>query len=294
MKNFYILILIIILVISCTGCRKNDNLDLQDLYEKNYELFSNHFFGWGAYKYELIFFEPENATVYETAQFGEFFSDGVEKILYVKYERVEFPTYLVGIQYKSANHAKEVYTSNMPRFIINENILALNTTVGYMLLYGEYKEVDGYWLSPDGKVLLFDRQCLERVDMVVPTGVKIIPTFSVFSTTVKNIKCNSELEILLPGAFAYFSSLEKIEFNEGLKEIWGNCIIFHNLEYVVIPESVEKIQNEAFCDVTIYCEVEAKPSGWEDGFAGDNCKVYWKGKWEYVNGVPQPITNKLK
>ena len=163
-----------------------------------------------------------------------------------------------------------------------------------MLLYGEYKEVDGYWLSLDGKVLLFDNQGQERVTMVIPEGVKFVPTFSVISTTVKTIKCNSELEILYTGAFAYFSSLEKIELNDGLKEIWTGCFTFHNLDYVVIPESVEKIEAEAFQNVTIYCEVSKIPWGWHKDFALNNCEVYWKGTWEYVDGVPQPIVSEVE
>jgi hypothetical protein len=37
--------------------------------------------------------------------------------------------------------------------------------------------------------------------------------------------------------------------------------------------------------------VEEKPVGWDKDFAEKNCEVYWKGTWEYVDGIPQPIAN---
>ena len=294
MKKICNLIIIIVLILVCNGCKENNNLDLENLYEKNFELASHHFLGWGAYKYELILFEPENANQFETDHFSSYFSYGVEKLLYVRYELEAMPTYVLAIQYKTVKQANDAYTDNKPRFIKNKNILSYNTTAGYMLLYGEYKEIDGYWLSPDGDALLFDIQGLERVDMVIPKGVKIIPAVSLFSPAVKTIKCNSELEILYSGAFAFLPALEKIELNDGLKEIWGDCFIYHNLDYVVIPESVEKIEAKAFKNVAIYCNVEKKPWGWHKDFALDNCDVYWKGSWEYVDGIPQPIVNEVE
>ena len=296
MKKIYALIIFIILLIACTGCKANNNFDLEDLYEKNFKLASNHFFGWGAndFKYELIIFEPENANEFEVNHFSTYFSEGIEKLLYMKYERQDMIPYIVAIQYESVELARQFYSFNSVLYIRNQNIVAIKIAASYMLLYGEYKEVDGYWLSLDGKVLLFDNQGQERVTMVIPEGVKIVPTFSVISTTVKTIKCNSELEILYTGAFAYFSSLEKIELNDGLKEIWTGCFTFHNLDYVVIPESVEKIEAEAFQNVTIYCEASKIPWGWNKDFALNNCVVYWGGTWEYVDGVPQPIVSEVE
>ncbi len=297
MKKIYCIILIITLIIACTGCKEeNNNIDLNALYEKNGELASYYFFGWGTdeIKYELIIFEPENATIFETAQFGELFTDDVEKILYAKYELKTINPYVIAVQYKSVDQAKESWLLSRSLYMQYENIVAAKMSGTYMLLYGNYIENDGYFLTLDGEVLLFDNLCYERINMIIPNGVKSIATGGFISNTVKTIKCNSELEIIHGNAFDFMISLEKIEFNDGLKEIGGFCFINHNLGYVVIPESVEKIGYQAFSNLNIYCEVEAKPSGWEYGFAGDNCKVYWKGKWEYVNGVPQPISNKLK
>ena len=293
MKKIFTLIIFIIFLIACTGCKKNKNLDLEELYEKNGELAFDHFLGWGTdeLKYESIIFEPEKANRFEIISFSPFFSEGVEKILYLKYENVDMLPIIVAIQYESAELAQEFCTSNSPRVIRNDNIVAYQMSGSYMLLYGEYKEIDGYWLSSDCKVLLSDNQRSERVEMVLPEGVKLVPGFSIFSNTIKSVKCNSDLEILYVSALAFLPSLEKIELNDGLKEIYANCFFYHNLEYLVIPKSVEKIEAQAFQNVTIYCEVEEKPVGWDKDFAENNCEVYWKGTWEYVDGIPQPIAN---
>lgn len=293
MKKIYILLIFLTLLITCIGCKENNNLDLEELYEKNGELAFNHFFGWGQneFKYELIVFEVEKANSFEKTHFSSYFIDGAEKILYVKFENVHIIPLIVAVQYESVKLARSLCAPKQSRLIRNKNIVAIQISGAYLLLYGEYKEIDGYFLSTDGEALLFDNQGAERKDIVIPNGVKIVPSFSLFSYNVKTIKCNSELEILYNAAFAYLYSLEKIELNDGLKEIYTNCFMYHNLEYLVIPESVEMIQAEAFQDVTIYCNVEKIPYGWHKDFALNNCKVYWKGTWEYVDGVPKPILN---
>ena len=69
---------------------------------------------------------------------------------------------------------------------------------------------------------------------------------------------------------------------------------------VVIPSTYEglpviSIGDSAFssCDsLTIYCEAESKPSGWNSYWNRlrnyRDCPVYWAGEWEYVDGVPTP------
>lgn len=293
MKKIFTLIIFIILLIACTGCKKNNNLDLEELYEQNIELASKHFLGWGTdvIKYEFIIFEPENATIYERSKFGEYFSDDVEKILYIKYELSKFPPYIVALQYNSVEKANESWLLDYSLYMQYENIVASRMSGSYLLLYGEYKEIDGYWLSHNGEALLYDNKLTERIDIVIPQGVKYVTPYGLASNIIKTIKCNSELEVLCQFAFAGMISIEKIEFNDGLKEIGTCCFDIHNLEYVIIPKSVEIIEYHAFKNVTIYCEVEEKPVGWDKDFAENNCEVYWKGTWEYVDGIPQPIAN---
>ena len=293
MKNLYVLLLIIFLLIVSTGCEKKHHLDLEDLCEKNGELAKEHFYGWNldSSKYELIIFEPKNANKLEISLFSRFFSEEVEKILYIIYESADITPYVVAIQYKSVEFAQQNFALGYKTCIRRENIIACKEIASYLLLYGDYKEIDGYWLSLDGEYLLFDTQWEQRVDMHIPESVKYIIPYTLRSVSVKYIKCNKNLKILYGWSCVFFHSLEKIELNDGLKEIGAQCFYYHNLEYIVIPESVEIIQAEAFQNVTIYCNVEKIPYGWDKDFALNNCKVYWKGTWEYVDGVPKPILN---
>lgn len=51
-----------------------------------------------------------------------------------------------------------------------------------------------------------------------------------------------------------------------------------SLASVVIPKGVTSIGNEAFGDcalLTVYCEVEAKPDGWDSGWNSSNRPVEW-------------------
>ena len=290
MKKRFLIAIIMILIIACSGC-KNKKLDLEKLYEKNAKVATSYFVGWGLdnYKCDLFIFDPENATDFELGLCSPYNLDGVEKVLYVKYENDIMSPYVVALQYKSVSLAKEAQKMYGSQELLREaNILALPMTSSYVFLYGKYKVVDGYYLSPDGEALLYDGQTQTRTDIVIPKGVKCIAIFSLFSNTVKTIKCNEELEVLYSGAFGYLSSLEKVELNDGLKEIGPLCFTYHNLEYIVIPKSVEYIGAEAFQNVTIYCEIEEKPIGWDENFAGENCKIYWGGTWGYVDGVPRP------
>ena len=290
MKKRFLIAIIMILIIPCSGC-KNKKLDLEKLYEKNAKVATSYFVGWGLdnYKCDLFIFDPENATDFELGLCSPYNLDGVEKVLYVKYENDIMSPYVVALQYKSVRLAKEAQKMYGSQELLREaNILALPMTSSYVFLYGKYKVVDGYYLSPDGEALLYDGQTQTRTDIVIPKGVKCIAIFSLFSNTVKTIKCNEELEVLYSGAFGYFSSLEKVELNDGLKEIGPLCFAYHNLEYIVIPKSVEYIGAEAFQNVTIYCEIEEKPIGWDENFAGENCKIYWGGTWKYVDGIPRP------
>ena len=64
------------------------------------------------------------------------------------------------------------------------------------------------------------------------------------------------------------------------------------LTSVVIPDSVTSIAGNAFgfCEnLTIYCEAESAPSGWESNWNSGDRPVYWAGEWEYdANGNPVP------
>lgn len=63
------------------------------------------------------------------------------------------------------------------------------------------------------------------------------------------------------------------------------------LDNIVIPESITKIEENAFCnciDLNIFCEVENKQEGWADNWVDSTCTIYWKNQWSYVDGIPTP------
>ena len=289
------LIMVIFLIIVCLGC-KDEKLDLQELYELNAELAQEYYIGhWlEDFKVKFYIFEAKKATEYETGlcTYSNINLEDVENVVYARFNEDIRSPQIIAVEYKSVELAKE--SMNSKEKIRKENILAVNMASGYILLYGDYKTVDGCSLSLDGESLLFEDHFDYRSDIIIPEGVKYVLFPGLMGIYAKTIKCNEELEIIYYGAFSLLPSLEKIELNDGLKEIGSVCFYYHNLEYIVIPKSVNKIGNNAFRNVILYCEATEKPSGWDDDFALVNCIVYWGGTWEYVDGVPQPIVSEAE
>ena len=80
-------------------------------------------------------------------------------------------------------------------------------------------------------------------------------------------------------AFYDCDSLESIVIPNGVTTI-GNSAFYecYSLKSIVIPNSVTTIGNYAFTDcysLTIYCEAEIKPSGWDYNWNSSNCPVKW-------------------
>ena len=294
MNKVYSFLMVIFLVTVCFGC-KEEHLDLQELYELNGELAREFFFGYATEdtKCKFYIFEPENATEFEFELCNkyEINFDDVEKVMYAKYKRNEIRPSFFAVQFKSVKLAKKanIFSISMRK----ANIVAMECASAY-ILFGDYKTVGRMCLSLDGETLLCNSKNDLRTDIIVPKGVKNILYPGLMTMNIKTIKCNEELESMRFGVFSYLPSLEKIELNDGLKEIGSDCFYKHNLKYIVIPKSVKIIGNNAFRNVTLYCETTKKPSGWDKDFAFDNCTVYWGGTWEYVDGVPQPIVSEAE
>ena len=89
----------------------------------------------------------------------------------------------------------------------------------------------------------------------------------------------------------HFSSIDGVLYN---KEQTKLIRVPYDREYVVIPQSVETLSNNAFYDladkITVYSEVESQPSEWGSSWISKTKAVYWAGQWKYVNGVPTPIS----
>ena len=95
-------------------------------------------------------------------------------------------------------------------------------------------------------------------------------------------------------AFGTSHFLNEFNKNDGLMvmTVWAIGTFF--VENWFSKKSVKIIGYNVFRNVTLYCEITKKPSGWDKDFAFDNCTVYWGGTWEYVDGVPQPIVSNAK
>lgn len=87
-------------------------------------------------------------------------------------------------------------------------------------------------------------------------------------------------------AFERCESLTNINIPSGVKSIGGSAFSFCvGLKSVIIPQSVTSIGRSAFnyCNLTIYCECEEQPNGWDFDWVGGNGSA--KVVWGYNSGV---------
>lgn len=109
---------------------------------------------------------------------------------------------------------------------------------------------------------------------------------------ITEVVLGENVERIDRGAFYNCSQLTTIKLNEGL-EIINICALCNcpKLQRVIIPSTVTICKSNAFygTNCSIYVDLESKPAGWSDSWNGNNNKVYWKGEWELVNGVPVPL-----
>ena len=115
--------------------------------------------------------------------------------------------------------------------------------------------------------------CKSLISFTLPSDIKKIPDMLFY-------ECDSLEYVVIP------NSVESIgDFS------FYNC---YSLKYIVIPSSVMKIGTSIIgCgsgELKIYCESTTKPEDWNSEW--NNCgEIYWGGQWEYVDGIPTPISN---
>ena len=73
-----------------------------------------------------------------------------------------------------------------------------------------------------------------------------------------------------------------VEIEKGVKSIGKNAFfICEKLTSIIVPSSVTSMGSGVFygcTDLTIYCEAQSKPSGWDSGWNSYKCPVVWGHK----------------
>lgn len=113
-----------------------------------------------------------------------------------------------------------------------------------------------------------DCKSLEYVE--IPDSVEYGIQYATFKNCehLKSIKLSSNMTFIDSYAFEYCSRLKDIVIPDAVEIIYeyafSNC---SSLKSIFIPKSVKTIRRYSFyhCeDLTIYCEAESKPAGWDE------------------------------
>ena len=123
--------------------------------------------------------------------------------------------------------------------------------------------------------------CLDNVSNVtIPTTVTINGT----NYTVSGIN---------QYAFQFRDNIKTLVLANTITSIGLEAFYCSSLVSIVIPKSVTSIGEDTFIscwDLSFYCEVSSKPSGWPSNW-NDDQPVYWSNQWTYdENGYPIPLS----
>ena len=165
--------------------------------------------------------------------------------------------------------------------------------------------------------------CYALKNIEIPNNVTYIGKNTFFMcTNLKRIKlsdnltsiadylfaeCGSLTDIKIPnsvksiglGAFADCRDLKSIELSDSLTHIDNGAFYqCSELKTIVIPNSVFYMGNAVFdecSNLTIYCEAESQPEGWDKAWNRDNCPVVWgyKSKKESLDEQESKFTKRF-
>lgn len=134
--------------------------------------------------------------------------------------------------------------------------------------------------------------CSSLANIEIPSSVETIGE-NAFSncTSLQSITFEegSQLQVIESSAFLGCSALVSVELPSGVMSVGGSAFTDCNkLKSIVIPVSVENIGFFAFMgcgDLTIYCEAEEQPVGWDANWNLDNRPVVWGVKMSAMEKV---------
>lgn len=134
--------------------------------------------------------------------------------------------------------------------------------VGKMVVGGSGGASEGliYTLSPDDEYVVTSIGTCTDTDVVIPKTHEGLPVVGIgYEAFNRNHTVKS---VIIPDSVRYIGSF---------------AFAYTEIEKVYIPDSVTMIIQSAFSmsnNLTVYCEAESKPEGWEE-YWNSNCPVVW-------------------
>ena len=292
-KLSLVLIVIVVLLCSCSSSLNKEEgyIDLAEKYEENMEeameYYGRIYEGYTDYGLKKNLFSKDK--IY----FGNQSIDYVNYI-YINYMGDKFA---LAIECESSKVAKSNYdevitkSSDIGVYSIKNNVIFLDEAGSSVLLNGTPKHKKGiYYDALENDVIIMSEANIGTEHIF--ENISKIAAYALFNTSLEKIEFRKQLKYIGARAFEWNQNLCEVRLNEGLELIgrgaFSEC---PKLKYVVIPSTVISIGSGAFECEALYCNVERRPLGWKRDFASINTKVYWKGEWEYKNGIPTPINS---
>ena len=296
-RKFILIILIFLALLFISSCGKNSN-NLDKIYKKIDESFI---------KETLKSFPPNTSIRFEILNKKELsrkdYNYYVNKLSGYKFDEIivlidetHSKYYLSFVErkgliswlFQSAELTACFPGQLTPVVIEKTGYYCYNISSHMMLSDGEYDQYGSF---------LYEQSlaCAESTNELVLNGDVQYISGGVFAYNHEiervDIKCN--LDQIGIRAFQYCSNLKTVHLNSGLlvirQEAFFGC---SNLEYIVIPDSVWRIESKAFNYGKIFLE-GIVDDRWEDDFAIGDAEVYYAGEWEYNSeGIPTPLIDR--
>lgn len=283
MKKIISIVLLFICVLAFSGCdeKESDNIKINELIEKQ-KIVDDWVFEQYGRKTELLGY---------VESFDELLGN---KHLYSLCRRVSGGLHVYVVEFESHKEAidslKYLESKNNFEYKVYKNILFIDHQVFYEYL-DNYTIIDGIMYSADMKNLVKIIDCPNI--LVIKDEVESISQNAFAETKIKKVIFNDEMKRIGYGAFKDCNYLETVELNKGLEII--DSYAFHNtikMEYIIIPNTVQFINYNAFNYGNIFIIKKSKPTEWHYHFCSDisvdgiidymfDAKVYWSKEWGY-------------
>ena len=329
MKKYIKMLILIILIITLSGCKNNLQREVFNfLYENNYNFAEDFAFNCGLYdecKFEVCNFSEivEGHKFYGFLSHQALKNENIDRIVvsYRVHEDTILRYEIEIIEFKTVEDAEKMMNKDVIENIYYaryENIVYYLGPFSSLFVNGS-KIIDkfGFSLTPKEDVLYaYDvNEVYKTETIIMPSTIKYILMPGLNSNkyaqkivcgenlekigfyalgNMENLECfeaNSKLKSIGRSALSKNPKLKTVILNDGLEYIDENAFgDCPSLEYVVIPVSVKDIGYEAFTSGILYIEAESRPEEWNKNFAGKDVTIYWGNEWEYnEDGIPVVI-----